>query len=379
MRKKILLGVTLCAVLAGAAPRARVLNYYSTGEPLQHALDYAFGSFGLRFTAPPEVLAAPWYGEFVGSVTPDVLPHYVASVLRPMGLVVELDAMGVYQITAQNSELVELRDTLLVLDSAAIARLGEWCNMPNCAYALMPSPGSVLVRYRPGFAGFVRRVAEVAAPLAVEDVPPVQISMVIYRHNTDSTRTIGLEYPAKYLPLPDLLHQINLYEESGEIDITAKPRFHVRPGGQYELFFGSERPYQKSTLQESGAVVLDTEYRKYGLTLNVDYTAVKDGRHSFALRLSSSSYNEDGTNILSETRTEITLPLDSALVVAAVDAENIVQRRRGVPYLCDIPVVGRLFGTYIDVHERTTYNVLFWIDAESRAANNPNPTSGKME
>ena len=70
MKKFFLLGVTLCAV-AAAAPRARVLNYYSTGEPLQHALDYAFGSFGLRFTAPPEVLAAPWYGEFSGSVTGD--------------------------------------------------------------------------------------------------------------------------------------------------------------------------------------------------------------------------------------------------------------------------------------------------------------------
>ena len=298
MKKFFLLGVTLCAV-AAAAPRARVLNYYSTGEPLQHALDYAFGSFGLRFTAPPEVLAAPWYGEFSGSVTGDALPHYVASVLRPMGLIVERDAMGVYQITAQNSELVELRDTLLVLDSAALARLNEWCNMPNCTYAHMPSPGSVLLRYRPGFSDFVRRVAEVAAPLAVEDVPPVQISMIIYRHNADSTRTIGLEYPAKYLPVPDLLHKINLYEESGEIDITARPRFHVRPGGKYELFFGSERPYQRSTLQESGAVTLDTEYRKYGLTLAVDYTDVKDGRHSFAIRLSSSSYNEDGTNVLS--------------------------------------------------------------------------------
>lgn len=378
MKKFFLIGVTLCAV-AAASPRARVLNYYSTGEPLQHALDYAFGSFGLRFTAPPEVLAAPWYGEFSGSVTGDALPHYVASVLRPMGLIVERDAMGVYQITAQNSELVELRDTLLVLDSVALARLGEWCNMPNCTFALMPSPGSVLLRFRPGFADFVRRVSEVAAPLAVEDVPPVQISMIIYRHNADSTRTIGLEYPAKYLPVPDLLHQINLYEESGEIDITARPRFHVRPGGKYELFFGSERPYQRSTLQESGAVTLDTEYRKYGLTLAVDYSDVKDGRHSFAVRLSSSSYNEDGTNVLSETRTEVTLPLDSALVVAAVDAENVVQRRRGVPYLCDLPLIGRLFGTFIDVHEKTAYNVVFWINAEGRAASNPYTPAAKKE
>lgn len=368
--KKILLLVFLSYVVVLSAPGksgrliSRDLSYFSTGDLLQYALDYAFGSFGLRFTAAPEVLAQPWYGEFSGRVTLDELPRYIESVLSPMGLSVYLDTLNVYQIVSTSPDFRALRDTLLVLDSAAVKDITDWCNMPNCTYAHMPSPGSVLLRYRPGFADFVRKVGEAAAPLAVEDVPPVQIKMIIYRYNADTTRTIGLDYPSTYLPLPDLLHSINLYEESGKIDITARPELHVRPGGSYELFFGSERPYTRSILHESGAVTTDTEYRKYGLSLNIDYQSVKNGLHSFSFSLSQSSYNEDGTNILSQTKTDITLPLDTALLVASINGENVIQRRRGLPFLVDIPIFGRLFGTVVDVREQSVYNVLFWINGE---------------
>lgn len=362
MRKIFLLVVILCGVSL-AKPTYRTLTYYSMGEPLQYALDYAFGSFGYRFAAAPEILAYSWWGQLNGRVSSDELPRYLSSVLRPMGLTLSLDENGVFQVVQNDLMFSDVRDTLLVLDTAAIAGLSAWCAAPNCFYALMPSPGAVMLRYRPGFAGFISKVSEAAAPLAVEDVPPLQVHMIIYRHNADTTRTIGLDWPARYLPVPDLLHRIDLYEESGEIDITARPSLNVRPGGRYELFFGSERPYQRSTLQESGAVTIDQEYRKYGLSLSLDYQAAKNGRYSFALSLSSSSYNEDGTNVLSETKTDIELPLDSALVVASIDAVSLVQRRRGLPYLVEIPVIGRLFGRVVDVAERSRYDVLFWVNS----------------
>ena len=366
MRKNFLGAVILSAVVALAATKKEValdFRYYSAGEPLQNALDYAFGSFGFRFAAPPELLAGAWWGQLTGRVKVEELPAYVESVLRPMGVSLYLDENGVFQIVQGDQFFADVRDTLLVLDTAAIAGLSTWCNMPNCSYAVMPSPGAVLVRYRPTFAGFVAHVAEAAAPLAVEEVAPVQVHMIVYRATSDTARTLGLDYPRTYLPVPDLLHRINAYEESGEIDITAKPELHVRPGGRYELFFGSERPYQRSTLQESGAVTLDTEYRKYGLSLALDYERAREGRYLFSLRLSSSSYNEDGSNVLSETRTDIELPLDSALLVAGVDAVTMTQRRRGVPWLCDLPLVGRLFGVTTDVAERSRYDVLFWVNA----------------
>lgn len=381
MIKRLFLLVCLTISVSASAPRKNItrnLNYFSTGENLQYALDYVFSTFGLRFTASPEILASPWYGEFVGSVSLYDLPRYVESVLSPMGLSVHLDTLNVYQIVPMTPDFRAVRDTLLVLDTAALKHIGDWCNMPNCSYALMPSPGSVLLRYSPGYASFVRRAAEAASPLAIEDVPPVQIKMIIYRYNADTTRTIGIDYPSTYLPLPDLLHSINLFEEAGKIDITAKPELHVRPGGTYELFFGSERPYTRSILQESGAISTNTEYRKYGLSLSIDYQRVKNGFHDFAFRLSQSSYNEDGTNILSETKTEISVPLDSVLLVASIDGENVVQRRRGVPYLCEMPFLGRLFGVVVDVHEKSVYNVLFWINGENgRVSGDLDTLSGK--
>lgn len=381
MIKRLFLLVCLTISVSVSAPRKNItrnLNYFSTGENLQYALDYVFSTFGLRFTASPEILASPWYGEFVGSVSLYDLPRYVESVLSPMGLSVHLDTLNVYQIVPTTPDFRAVRDTLLVLDTAAISHLSEWCKEPNCNFARMPSPGSVLLRYSPGYASFVRRAAEAASPLAVEDVSPVQIKMIIYRYNADTTRTIGIDYPSTYLPLPDLLHSINLFEEAGKIDITAKPELHVRPGGTYELFFGSERPYTRSILQESGAISTNTEYRKYGLSLSIDYQRVKNGFHDFAFRLSQSSYNEDGTNILSETKTEISVPLDSVLLVASIDGENVVQRRRGVPYLCEMPFLGRLFGVVVDVHEKSVYNVLFWINGENgRVSGDLDTLSGK--
>ena len=94
--KKIVLLVFLSCIVAVSAPRksraiSRNLSYFSTGENLQYALDYVFGSFGLRFTASPEILSR-WYGEFSGVVTLDELPRYVEAVLSPMGLAVYLDS-----------------------------------------------------------------------------------------------------------------------------------------------------------------------------------------------------------------------------------------------------------------------------------------------
>ena len=347
MIRRVFLFVSLSCFVALSAPREKpvYLDYYSFGDPLQLALDYAFGSVGYRFTAHPDILSRPWFGQLKGSVSPSALPSYIESVLSPMGLRVDLGAESVYIISeAEPSGVFALADTVLSLDSSLSERVSEWCNPPVCSSVRLPS-GLLWVRSRPDyFESLIRPLSSYLEPTALDADDLLEAHILLVRFHFDTTTTLGISYPSTYLPVPDIEHSINAIYSGRSFSIEARPVLHLTAGKAQNVFIGQERAVPKNTLTESGAVVTENDYRRYGLTLSVSSGRPDTfGHYPFSLSLSSTDYQEDGTALISETSSDFVLPLDSAIVVSGVQSLLTYHERVGVPLLAEIPILGYLF------------------------------------
>ena len=361
-----LLFVLLLVTAASAAPRDKsvYLDYYSFGDPLQLALDYAFGSVGLRFTAHPEIMARPWYGQLKGSVSVSSLPAYLTSVLSPLGLRVDLGAESVYIVSeAEPVGVFSLVDTVLAVDSTLSDQISTWCNPPVCSSIKLPD-GLVWVRSRPDFfTSLVRPLSSYLEPTALDPDQLLEAHILLVRYRFDTTSVLGISYPSTYLPVPDILHSINAIYSGVSFSVEARPVFHITAGKATDLFIGQERSVNKNTITESGAVVVEQVYKRYGLTISISSSKSDSfGRFPFSISISSTDYQEDGTALISETSSSFVLPLDSAIVVSGVQSKLSYHERRGVPFLAELPLLGYLFGRDVKRTENVHFDVLFWVN-----------------
>lgn len=356
----LLVVVSLCY----AKEKTYYLDYYSFGDPLQLALDYAFSSVGYRFTAHPDLLSRPWFGQFKGSVTASTLPSYVESVLSPLGLRVDLGAESVYIVhQAEPTGVFRYVDTTIALDSSVYEYVSAWCSPPVCSSIRLPS-GYVWIRSLPDyFESLVRPLSGFLEPVALDPADDLEAHILLVRYHYDTTTTLGISYPSTYLPLPDLAHNINLIYAGRSFSIEARPRLHITAGGKQSVFIGQEREIPKNILTESGAVVQETTYRRYGLTIDIT-SGRRDAfdHYPFSLKISSTDYQENGTALISESSSDFVLPLDSAIVVAGVQSVLHYTERVGLPWLAELPFVGYLFGRDVKRVERVHYDVLFWVN-----------------
>lgn len=339
MNKVLLLLFVLPALLFAKAETTYYLNYYSFGDPLQLALDYAFSQAGYRFTAHPDILSKPWFGQLKGNVTASSLPRYVQAVLSPLGLRVDLGDESTFVISqAEPTGVFAYADTLLQLDSTMLDRVSTWCNPPICSAIPLPS-GFVWIRSLPDFfANLVRPISGFLAPVALDPADDLEAHIMLVRYHYDTTTTLGISYPAKYLPLPDIEHSINALYAGRAFSIEARPVLHITAGGSQSVFIGQERSVAKNTITESGAVLVEEDYRRYGLTIKVS-SGKRDqfDHYPFSLSISSTDYQENGTALISESSSDFVLPLDSAIVVAGVQSSLSYKERVGLPFLAELP------------------------------------------
>ena len=370
MIRRFLFSLLILSVSLLAAEKRYYLNYYSFGDPLQLALDYAFSTAGYRFTAHPDLLSRPWYGQFKGYVTADQLPRYVESVLSPLGLRVDLGAESVYIVhEAEPTGVYQLVDTTLALDSSLAEYVSQWCNAPVCSSVKLPN-NMFWIRSLPDFfVSVVRPLSGFLEPTALDPDDDLEAHILLVRYSFDTTLTLGISYPETYLPAPDVLHNIHALYSGLSYSIEARPRLHITAGRAQSVFIGQEREVPKNILTESGAVVQEKTYRRYGLTIDIT-SGKKDhfDHYPFSLRISSTDYQENGTALISESSSDFVLPLDSAIIVAGVQSQSRYKERVGVPFLCQIPVLGFLFGRDVDRAERVQYDVIFWINRRNSAS-----------
>jgi len=160
-------------------------------------------------------------------------------------------------------------------------------------------------------------------------------------------------------PRYNALAVISALESSNFAQTLAKPRLVVRSGDKATFLVGGEIPIPVPQGGTTNAITI--EYKRFGVSLNMEATILKDRR--IAMKLKPAVSELDFSNAISlqgytvpaiktrETETTVELTQDEPFIIAGLmfDAGTTVNEK--VPYLADVPILGKFFQRASATHE----------------------------
>jgi len=151
---------------------------------------------------------------------------------------------------------------------------------------------------------------------------------------------------------------IDLMVEKNHARLLAKPKLLTVSGGSASFLSGGEVPVVNQDSQGR----TNTEYKNYGVNLDVAPTADESGNVNATLRAEVSTLDSVnavriGNGIIPALRTRwvkttICVKKDGTIVIAGLIQEEEGKVTRGVPLLSDIPLLGELFKSTHIVNKR---------------------------
>ena len=155
----------------------------------------------------------------------------------------------------------------------------------------------------------------------------------------------------------DLAAQISALEQNNHATILARPNILVNDGEEATIHVGGEVPIPVPQAGAGGAAVITVEYKEFGIKLMVQPTIMAEGdaepRISLSLSPEVSSIDPasgitiQGISIPGfKTRkadTVVDVDPGSTLVIAGLIQRDVARIKRKIPFLGDIPIIGRLF------------------------------------
>ncbi len=139
--------------------------------------------------------------------------------------------------------------------------------------------------------------------------------------------------------------KINFAINSGDAYVLAAPELSSKSGGKASFLAGGEVPIVKA-----GAFgTTDVEYKKYGILLNI--SPVIDANNNISARIetemsqidASSSYGGFPGFLTRRTESDVSLAAGQTIALSGLMSANSSNAVDKVPFLGDLPVLGRLF------------------------------------
>jgi len=221
-------------------------------------------------------------------------------------------------------------------------------------------------------------------------VPPlIQIGVEVVEVNELKTRTLGIEWlntiHLEELAVPSVLKvgtftrdkifgDLQALMENGAADLLANPKLVTRDCSTATFHAGGELPYPIARDRDS----VDVEFKPYGVKLNIQPKIQANG--AIALNVDAEVSDIDmqnavtfGASVLPGIRirrvtSELTLMPGTTLTLAGMIQTKKEWKRRGVPGLMNIPVLGYLFSRKMEEQRRTSIVVFITpvvLEAES--------------
>jgi pilus assembly protein CpaC len=158
--------------------------------------------------------------------------------------------------------------------------------------------------------------------------------------------------------------RLDLLVQQNKARIVARPRLMTVSGGSAKFLSGGQIPVaQQDTLGHT-----HTEYKDYGVSLDISPKADDDGNVNATIRAEMSDIDPANSVTLAggvlpaiKTRwveTTIFVKKDGTLVIAGLLQENDGKVTAGIPLLSLIPVLGELF-KHTEITHKTTELVIF--------------------
>ncbi|HEX5756711.1 MAG TPA: secretin N-terminal domain-containing protein [Arenimonas sp.] len=168
------------------------------------------------------------------------------------------------------------------------------------------------------------------------------------------------------------------------VSILSTPRLLVKSGSEASIDVGTEIPTITMTTtsgqQTDGTsnLLQSVQYRKTGVILNISPTVYSDDRIdldidqqvSDAIALKGGETAGSPSIFNRAIKTSLSLRDGGSVVMAGLISERVTQDDSGVPYIKDIPLLGRLFkttGTSTDRTELVLMIVPYIIESDDRA------------
>jgi pilus assembly protein CpaC len=152
-----------------------------------------------------------------------------------------------------------------------------------------------------------------------------------------------------------LASQIDLMAENGEASVLASPKLVTRSGDTAEFNSGGEIPYQ--TIDELGRPVI--QFQPYGINLQIE--PLVDGEGNIMTSIAAEVSSIDRANQAGDTPGLLTRNVSNAInvkaketiVISGLAAANTSDQTTKMPFLGDIPYLGRLFRSTEKIEEKT--------------------------
>ncbi len=161
---------------------------------------------------------------------------------------------------------------------------------------------------------------------------------------------------------------INAVNSRSKVNILATPHILAADNREAHILIGEEVPILTSTQQSTLAtanIVSSIQYRDTGTILTILPQVNSAGLVNMEIRQEVSNVgvasfgDTNSPSFLSrETETTVVVRNRESVLIGGIIDERVERSRNGVPFLMDVPVLGRLFRVEQDKRERTELVIL---------------------
>jgi general secretion pathway protein D len=223
--------------------------------------------------------------------------------------------------------------------------------------------------------------------IAMQDLnePEVMLDVEVLEVQRSRLLAMGIQWPSQmtFTPVPnssapvlsDLKHlnsdrigitlpsaTVNLQHDLGDANILANPRIRVRDREKAKIMIGDKLPVSTSTTTATGVISESIQYLDVGIKLEVEPNISLNGDVAIKMGLEVSSVTNEvhtpGGSLAYQigsrsASTVLSLKDGETQVLAGLINDQDRSNASRIPGLGDIPLLGRLFGTQSDNHQKT--------------------------
>jgi general secretion pathway protein D len=316
--------------------------------------------YPLRHARAP-ILAATLQALFGGTIPTGTAVNRTATLSQQLN---QLQAGGVAQAVAPQNIIFqqpgsgELEGNVLIIPDEVTnillvrATPGDWNIIQSAIQALDLRPLQVVIEV-------------VIAEVRRTDEMDIGTAFAITRVDEDETRSAVIERtpPAGGISLSflrtgtvDVEATLSAMASTGKVQILSRPVILAQNNQEARMLVGSERPFVQSSFLggTTGQTQQVVQYREVGTVLTILPTINEDGYVNLSVIQevsNATSETQFDAPVIStrEATTQILARNGQTVVIGGLVDQQEDQTTAGIPYLKDIPILGRLFG-----YNRTT-------------------------
>ncbi|MDR1434202.1 hypothetical protein [Candidatus Endomicrobiellum devescovinae] len=205
----------------------------------------------------------------------------------------------------------------------------------------------------------------------------IEISVEVTEMYENKARSLGTELPDSIsiseFNIPSILESgswgrdtkffttLKVLEENGAAKVLSQPKLVTKPGANAKFMVGGEIP-----IVATGVGTSSVKWKEYGIIIDIKPTVSKDGKIDIVIEIELSRIDHSvqvagGYPAIRKRKASSHLQIKDGdtMVLAGLIETTKTKTRKGVPFLCNIPVLGLLFGVTRYNEEKT--NVLIFV------------------